>query len=150
MCSFIYSLCLYKLIFRFKKLYSLITFFKDMFCSNLHFFRCYNIVRCRKNNRMCKLCQNITCERVYFKYLLHLISEKLKSECCGCGCRRENLQYISSHTKCTTVKVHIISVILHIYQLSYNIISVSFHTRSQRNHHLLIINGASQTVYTGH
>ena len=62
----------------------------------------------------------------------------------------KDFQHISPHAEGTTVKVHVISVILDINQLPHHIIPVLFHARTQGDDHVLVILRASNAVDTGY
>ena len=48
------------------------------------------------------------------------------------------------------MEIHIVAVILDLDQLRHQFVPLFDHARSQRNHHVLIIHRASQTIDTGY
>ena len=106
-------------------------------------------MRCRENRDMSQLRLDLARQRVNLCDPVYLIPEELNPVRIAARIRRVYLQHISSHTETSSFKIHLISCILDIDQFVDHFISVFFHSRAQRDHHVLIIDRASQTIDTG-
>ena len=104
----------------------------------------------RENSNVIELRFYFTGQGVNLGDPVNLIPEKLHPHCHICIIRRKDFKNIPAHTKRTAVKIHVIPVILDINQFVDDFVPVPYHSRAQRYYHLLIVNGTSQAVYTGH
>ncbi len=131
MCSLIDSLRLKELVMLCEVCNLLLAFFENILRGDSHFIGRYYIVRCRKYSYMAQLRHRRTCEHINLSDPLYLVPEKLNTkgllvQICG-----KYLQRITSDSECASVKIHIISGILDVHQLSDDIISVLYHARAQ-------------------
>ena len=106
-------------------------------------------MRSRENRAVLQSTLDLSGQHIDFRDSVNLISEKLYPNCRIRIVCRKNLQNIAAHTKRTTMKIHIISHILNVNELTDHIIPVTLHARSQGNHHVLIVHRTSQTINTG-
>ena len=129
------------------------TFFQLLF--NIHtcpvnlLLRNY-IMRSRKNTDMLQRCLNLPRQHVNLRNSIDLISKKLHPNRALRTARRKNLQHIPAHPKRPPVKIHLISRILNINQVTDHIIAVTDHPRTQRNHHPQKILRTAQSINTRH
>ena len=79
-----------------------------------------------------------------------LIPKKFDPVCLASGIGREDFQHIPPHTEASPLKVHLVSRILDIDQLMDHLIPVFLHSGTQRDHHIFIIDRASQSINTGY
>ena len=99
---------------------------------------------------MFQLAFDLARQHINLRDPIDLIPEKFHSYRRITVVRRKNLQHIPTHPERTAMKIHIISHILHVDQLTDHFIPILFHTRTQRYHHILIIYRTSKTVDAGH
>ena len=78
-----------------------------------------------------------------------LIAKELYPDPVVAALRRVDVDHIAMHPETASVKLHIVSVILHLDQGADNLIPVPGHARSQGKHHPLVLIGTSQTVDAG-
>ena len=142
------TLCLDQLIFPFKITHPLFHLFFNFNRGLIDFLLRNNIMRCRKYCTVLQSALDLTGQHIDFCDPVNFISKKLHTHRRIRIVCRKNLQHITTHTKRTTMKIHVISHILNINELADHIIPVSLHARSQRNHHVLIIHRTSQTIDT--
>ena len=66
---------------------------------------------------------------------------------------RNYFNNISANSERATLKIHLVSLILNINELTDNLISILLHTRSKGNHHVFVVHRATQSIdarYTGY
>ena len=141
-------LCLQELILTFKEGYLLLHLCKNILSRTHHLFLRNDIVGCREDRHMFQLCLHLSGQRLDLHDPVHLVPEELDPVRLTSGVCRKYFQHISSHTETSSFKIHLISCILDIDQFVDHFISVFFHSRAQRDHHVLIIDRASQTIDT--
>ena len=95
---------------------------------------------------MAQFALNLSCQKINLRDPFNLISKKLCSDCIIFRDCRKDFQYIASYTEGSTLKIHIISIVLNLNQLRNDLIPVLDHTWPQRDHHLLIINRWTQSI----
>ena len=87
---------------------------------------------------------------INLRYPVNLIPKKFYPVSRAVRICRKYLQHIPPYPERTTLKVHVIAVILDINQFVDDFIPVPGHSRAQRYYHLLIVNGTAQSIDTGH
>ena len=134
---------LQKLVLTLKIFHPLFQLNQDIFRRFFHLLLGHNIMRCRENGHMTKLCPHLSCHRIDLLDPIHLITEKLDPECFITRIRRIHFQYVPTDTESSPLKVHVVAVVLDIDQFMDHLIPVLDHTRPQGDHHLLVIDRAS-------
>ena len=89
---------------------------------------------------------HFTGKHVYFRNPVNLISEKFHSNSSIATVCRYNLYRISPYPECSALEIHVISVILNVYQLAQHFITVFLHTRTERYHHLFEVFRFTKTI----
>ena len=84
------------------------------------------------------------CNPVYFIAKEFYPDSSLSTVC------RKDFQNVSPYPEGASLEIHIISCILYINQLPDNIITIPFHARPQRYHHLLEVLRFTQSIDTGY
>ena len=74
---------------------------------------------------------NFTSQDIYFCNAVDLVSEKFYTDRTVRIIGRKNLQYITPHTECTSMKIHFITIVLNVDQRFDHIISVFLHSRTK-------------------
>ena len=103
----------------------------------------------RENGNVTQLSLYLSCNRINLHDPVHLIPEKFDAKSLGVRICGINIQHISFYPETAAFKVHVVAVILDLNQFPNHVIPVFLHPRTQRNNHVLIIDGTSQTVNTG-
>ena len=145
--SLLDTLCLQELILALKVRYSLLHLLPDISRRLNHLLARHNIVRSREYCHMRKLRLLLTGKHIYLREPVYLIPEELNPYSPVRGCRREYLKHISSYPEGASLKIHVISGILIVDKLPYNLVPVLLHTRTQRYNHALVIYRASKSIY---
>ena len=143
------SLCLKKLVFTFKIRHLFFHFlFNGLRCLQdpLHW---NNIMRCRVQSNVVQFSSNLPGQYIHLRDPINLIPEEFHPDRHIRFICRNNLHHISPHPEGSTVKIHIISVILHINQTPQHFIPVFFHPRTQWDHHILIVLRTTDSIDTG-
>ena len=148
--SFFYTLCLQKLVFRFEIAYPLLQFFLDCFCCPFDHCTIHYVMGSREYCHMFQFSFDLTGQHINLRNPVDLVPEKFHPDCCIFLIGGDYFQHIPSDTECTTLKIHVISIILDLYQLADHLIPVFDHTRTQGDHHVLIVCRTTQTIDTGH
>ena len=107
-------------------------------------------MRCRKDCYMFQFVLHFSCQNINLWDPVYLVSKEFHTNCCITLICRNDFQNISTHTKCTTVEIHIITIILDLNQLCHYFITIFDHTRTQRNYHVLVIYRVTQPINTRH
>ena len=92
---------------------------------------------------------DLTSQYINLRNPVDLIPEKFDTDRRIRAVCREHFQHITVHTERTSLKVHVISCILHIDQCTHHIIPVSLHPRTQRHTHAFPLIRTSKSVNTG-
>ncbi len=108
------------------------------------------IMSCREDTGILPVISDLAADIFNFRYLLDLITEEADSCDNILRAGREYIKCISSDTEAAALGLKIIAAVLYLNKLSYYLIPVLAHTRTQRHHKTLIILWISQTVYTRH
>ena len=116
--SFRNSLGFQKFIFTFEIFHLFFQFNFNIFNCFFHTLLRYNVMGCRKYCNMIQCIFNLSGKHVYLRNPVNLISEKFNSDSCIATVCRYNFYCISAHPECSPLEIHIISVILNIYQLA--------------------------------
>ena len=112
------SLGFQKFIFTFEIFHLFFQFNLNIFNCFFHTLLRYNVMGCRKYCNMIQRIFNLSGKHVYLRNPVNLISEKFNSDSCIATVCRYNFYCISAHPECSPLEIHIISVILNIYQLA--------------------------------
>ena len=99
---------------------------------------------------MTQLGLNLPGQGVNLRNPIHLVPKKLHPVGVPAGIGGINLQHVSPDAEASALKIHIISRILNVNQLMDHLVPVLDHAGPERNHHLLIVNGASQSINAGY
>ena len=129
-CPFRNTLCFQKLSFAFEIFHLAFQFKLNIMNCFLHTFLWNDIMRSRKYCNVIQCIFNLTGKHINLWNPIDLIPEKLNSDRSIPTVCRHNLYCISPHTKRSSLEIHIISVILNIYQLTQYFIPVFLHSRS--------------------
>ena len=124
--SFLYSLGLDQLALAFEKTNSFFHFFLYGLAGCIDSILRNYIMRSWEYCCMLNFTFGIARNRVHLHYPVDLISKEFYSVCIFCGGCRENIKHIPSHSKSSSFKVHIISKVLHAYQIFNDLIPVFF------------------------
>ena len=130
------SLSLDQLILTFKVFHLLLHLFQDGIRSTADLLLRHNIMGRRENGRMAFHTFDFAGKHIGICDPLDLISKKFHTHRPVCRVSRKDLQHITPDTKCSTVKIHLISCVLDIDQLFDNLITVLLHSRAKRDHHI--------------
>lgn len=103
----------------------------------------------RKDRDVLQLSFDLPGQHINLGNPVNLISEELHPHRQLGFIGRDNLHHISPHPEGTALKIHIIAVILDIYQLPQHLVPILLHTGPQGNHHFLKILRFAQTIDTG-
>ena len=106
------------------------------------------IVRGRKDGHMVALSQHLTREHIKLKDAIHLVIKHFNAHGLFTIGRRNNLNDISPHPKGAALKIDIIAVVLNLYQLMQNFLSVNNLAQSQGKHHIIVLLGGTQAINT--
>ena len=128
---FRYALGLQKLILTLKECDTLLQLCQNILCSFHHLLLRHHIMGCRENSHMAQLGFGFIGQRINLRYPVHLIPKKFYPVGHTVGVRRVNIQYIPPHPEGSTLKIHIIPVILNINELVNDLVPVLNHTGSQ-------------------
>ena len=142
---------------RLQQLVMLIKVFQPFFQLNLYVLHCSfqilarsYIVRRRKNCHMRALRQHFTGQHVNFQYAVYLIVKHFYTHGFFIVTCRNNFNYITAHTKSTTLKSNVVTVILNFHQFAQNSLTVNNLPRPQRKHHIVIFLRCAQTINARH
>lgn len=105
-------------------------------------------MRGRKNSDKLKSPAYLACQHIDLRDPVDLISEKFYAIRVIIGIRGEDLKYISPHAKRTAMKIHIVAVVLNIYQCAHHIVSILFLSLPQINDKLFVVRWRADPVNT--
>ena len=74
---------------------------------------------------------DFTCESIHLLDLFYLITKHFNAYSLF-SARRIDVNDVPANSESTSMKVYVISLILHVYELAHHLGSVHLHTRSQR------------------
>ena len=103
----------------------------------------------RENGYMLKLSLHLPCHNICLANAVYLITKEFNANTIIAGVCWDNLKCITTHSKSTAVKIHIVTLILNVNQLMDNIIPVLHIPWAQANHHVLEIVWLTNAVNAG-
>src|SRR3989304_9093640 len=101
---------------------------------------------CRVDEHFVYLLNSFASQRVYLRYSLNGITEKLKPYSSFGLIRRKYFNHITSYPECASEKIIIIPLILNFYQSFQNLVTLSFHALFCIHMHASIVFGRAYTV----
>ena len=113
-----------------KPLYSFIEFFLYSAYGELHIFLAGDVVGCWEDRNVAANTSDFTSQSVHLLNFLYLVAKHLNAYSLFTA-SRIYIDDVTTHAEGTTVKVDIISFILHIDELAHHHRPVHFHSRSQ-------------------
>ena len=97
---------------------------------------------------MFKSCCNSACNRFNFANTINFITKKLNPNRCFTWICWKYIKSITIHSKRTTRKINIISLILVIYKFHNHSIARNLHTRPERNRKFVVFTRLTKTINT--
>ena len=106
-------------------------------------------MRRRKDGNMLQLLFCASAHDLELRNPVDFVAEELHPHSQVSRIGRKDLNHISVHAESTALEINIIAVVLDLNQLADHIVAVADHPRPQRNHHVMVIDRAAQSVDTG-
>ena len=124
------SLCFEQLIIALEIVDAFFEFLFNGFCRPLYLFLRHYIMGCREDGDMLQPALNLPGQHIDFRNPVDFIPEKFDSYRTILIIGRNYFHHISIYPECSSLKIHLISGILHIDQFLQHFIPVFFHARS--------------------
>ena len=106
-------------------------------------------MRSRVNGDMADNVFDLASQRIELADAVDLIAEEFHTDGSFSGVGRENLHHITVDTELVADEVDIVALILQFHQLVEQFISVFFHTCTQRDDHVSVVDRVAKRVDTG-
>ena len=126
-----------------------ITFLANLSHCPVHFLPGGHIVTGRINCHVVQNARGGAGNHVDFRNALNFISEKFHANGFVMRVYRENLHGVSPHTEHISLKCNVVSLIANFNQLLHQLFLLFGLAGAQRNDHVCIVNGVTQTVNAG-
>ena len=127
----------------------LLELFQNVFSCQLHLLLWNDIVGRGENSHMSQLRLDLPGQGIDLCNPVHLIPEEFYPVGIAAGIGGIDFQHIAADTERTALEIHVVSRVLDVDELVYHLIPVLDHAGAQGDHHLLIVDRASQTVNAG-
>ena len=108
-----------------------------------------DVVACGEDIHFFFLANYLAGQRVQGVNRLNLITEELNADCVLLV-HGDDFDGIAAHTERATVKVHIVTRVLHRHELAQQLVAVNLLTATQSHHLRNVLLGRAQTVNAGH
>ena len=116
----------------------------------IHILLIGRIMGCGKQHHMRQFAFNVSVYGADLANALYLVPKEYYSKGFFLSVDREYLNDITSNSEYTTRKLNLISLVLHIYELSNDMVSVNYHVLTQRKALSHIFCGVSQGIDAGY
>ena len=136
-------------VLRFEPGHPLFTLFQDLFAGLLHLLLRHHIVGGRVNGDMHGLRHRIPSQNVDLRDAVDLVPEEFHPVRHFILVRGKDLQRVSPHPESAAVKIHVVPGVLDVHQLRDHFVAVLLLSGTERDHHVLVIHRAAETVDAG-
>ena len=122
----------------------------DGIAGGAHLFRRNDIEGSRVDRLIAELRPDLSGQRIDLGHTFDLITEKFDADREFIVVRGNDLERIALHTKSPAVEIHLIPLVLHIDELTDQIVTVLLHARAHGCHHVREVFRRADTVNTGY
>ncbi len=123
--------------------------FLDLFRRLHEFFMFHDIVGGREEGHVGERAADVARQRIKFRDPVDLIAEEFHTDGMVSRLRREHFQNVAVRTEGAAFEFHLCAVILNVDERADHFVTVFLLSRAQRDHHVLIVHRASESVNAG-